>query len=149
MASMRTEDYLKTIYVITHKKGYARVSDIAHTLGVNPSTVTEMLQKLNKKNYINYEKYSGVTLTRKGERKASKLIKKYNLLKEFLIILGTDEKTASEEACEIEHVVKPKTMERLTRFVEFIKTREDPQWLRKFKKYCKTGKLPKCPKVKK
>lgn len=147
MAATRTEEYIETIYEIAKKKGYARVTDVSKFLNVGLSAVSEMFKKLKEGNYVNYEKYGGVTLTKKGEKLAISLEKKHTVLREFLIILGLDEKSADEDACKIEHVVKPETINRLTKFVEFIKSRRDPRWLEKFKGYYKTGKLPKCPKT--
>jgi len=45
------EDYLERIYKLMEEKGYARVSDIAEGLSVHPSSVTKMIQKLDKDNY--------------------------------------------------------------------------------------------------
>ncbi|MGA8904334.1 MAG: winged helix-turn-helix transcriptional regulator, partial [Candidatus Bathyarchaeia archaeon] len=42
----RVEDYLEVIYELIQKKGYARSADIAELLGVKPSSVTVMLQRL-------------------------------------------------------------------------------------------------------
>ena len=60
------EDYLEVIYNIIHRKGYARTTDIAEALDVKPSSVTEMLQKLDSKGFIEYRKYEGALLTDKG-----------------------------------------------------------------------------------
>lgn len=148
MVTKRTEEYLETIYELVQKKGYARVKDISNQLDVGLSTVTEMLKKLSDAGYINYEKYGAVTLTEKGEEIAVELEQKHKVLKDFLVILGIDEKVADEDACNIEHVVNPETIERLTRFVEFIQSLERPLWLEKFKKYYEKGVLPECPRIK-
>jgi Mn-dependent DtxR family transcriptional regulator len=57
------EDYLERIYKLIDEKGYARVSDIAEGLEVHPSSVTKMIQKLDKDQYLIYEKYRGLVLT--------------------------------------------------------------------------------------
>lgn len=146
MVTKRTEQYIEVIHEIVKKKGYARVKDVSESLGVGFSAVSEMFGKLSEKGYINYEKHGGVTLTEKGKRLASKLSKRHKILRDFLVILGVDEKIADEDACEIEHVVRKETMDRLTKFVEFVKSHEDPLWLKRFKEYYETGKLPECPK---
>ncbi|MFP3946431.1 MAG: metal-dependent transcriptional regulator [Halobacteriota archaeon] len=148
MVTKRTEEYLETIYELVQRKGYARVKDISNQLDVGLSTVTEMLKKLSESDYINYEKYGAVTLTKKGERIAVELEQKHKVLKDFLVILGIDEKVADEDACNIEHVVNPETIERLTKFVEFIQKLEKPLWLEKFKTYYEEGVLPECPRIK-
>ena len=145
MATERTEDYLEVLDAIIIEKGYAKVKDVSKILGVGPSSVTEMFQKLSKAGYINYEKYSGVTLTAKGKTIAKKTRKKHNTLKEFLLILGVNEKIADADACRIEHIVNPETMNRLTKFVEFVQRfKEGPRWLDHFKYFYETGKYVEC-----
>ena len=77
MVDTRAEEYIETIYEVVQRKGYAKVTDVAHLLDVGLSAVTEMFQKLSDKGYINYEKYSGVTLTKKGEKIAQVVLAKY------------------------------------------------------------------------
>ena len=144
MVATRTEEYIETIYEIVQKKGYARVKDVSQSLGVGLSTVSEMFKKLSEGGYVNYEKYGGATLTEKGEKVAIRLSEKHRVLREFLIILGLDERVADEDACEIEHVVKHETMNRLTEFVDFMHLHENPLWLERFKKYYETGELDDC-----
>ncbi len=122
-------------------------------LAVSPSSVTEMFQKLKEKGYINYEKYRGVTLTKKGSVIAEKTKKRHDTLKEFLCILGVPvcdfpEKIANEDACRIEHVVNTETMKRLRKFVSFVQDfDQSPRWLDHFKQYYATGKHFSCDKV--
>ncbi|HDM67182.1 MAG TPA: metal-dependent transcriptional regulator [Thermoplasmatales archaeon] len=145
MPTERIEDYLEAIQLITTKKGYARGKDVAELLGISPSSVTEMFQKLSKKGYINYEKYSGVTLTDKGRRIAIKTQRIHDTLERFLLILGLDENIAKEDACRIEHVLNPETIDRLTKFVEFVQQLEgSPLWLHRFKHYYETGEYIHC-----
>ena len=145
MTTERTEDYLEAIDSIIGKKGYARVKDISEILGVGPSSVTEMFQKLNKTGYINYEKYGGVTLTSKGKKIAKDTKKKHIILHEFLLILGVDDKIADEDACRIEHVLNPETLDRLTKFVEFMHMKEEtPRWLDHFNYFFITGEYIEC-----
>lgn len=145
MATERTEDYLEVLDAIIIEKGYAKVKDVSKILGVGPSSVTEMFQKLSNAGYINYEKYSGVTLTSKGKHIAKKTRKKHNTLREFLLILGVNEKIADGDACRIEHIVNPETMERLTKFVEFVQRfKEGPRWLDHFKYFFETGEYVEC-----
>ncbi|MFP4185990.1 MAG: metal-dependent transcriptional regulator [Thermoplasmata archaeon] len=147
MIGKREEEYLEVIYDVIQEKGYAKVKDIAEILDVGLSSVTEMFQKLDDKGYINYEKYSGVTLTDRGEEIAVALSEAHKVLKDFLIILGMDKELADEDACKIEHVVRRETMERLTKFVDFIQSHEEPLWLERFKKYYETGEMEECPKT--
>lgn len=145
MTTERTEDYLEAIDTIIGKKGYAQVKDISEILGLGPSTVTEMFQKLNKAGFINYEKYGGVTLTSKGKKIAKDTKKKHIILHKFLLILGVDDTIANEDACRIEHVLNPETLDRLTKFVEFMRMKEEtPRWLDHFNYFFNTGEYIEC-----
>ena len=145
MTTDRAEDYLEAIDTIVERKGYAQVKDVSKILNLGPSSVTEMFQKLTKGGYINYEKYGGVTLTAKGRRLAKKTKAKHKMLHEFLIILGVEDTTADIDACKIEHVLTPETLDRLTKFVEFIRQKEEtPRWLDHFNYFFETGKYIEC-----
>ncbi len=146
MTTDRAEDYLEAIDTIITKKGYAQVKDVSKLLEVGPSSVTEMFQKLTKAGFINYEKYGGVTLTTKGKKLAKETKKKHLMLHNFLMILGLEDNIADEDACKIEHVLNPETVERLTKFVEFVNMQEEkvPQWLEHFKYFFETGEYIEC-----
>ncbi|MCI0496724.1 MAG: metal-dependent transcriptional regulator [Thermoplasmata archaeon] len=145
MSTQRYEEYLEAIHTVVARKGYAKVTDVAELMAVSPAATTEMFQRLADNGFVNYEKYSGVTLTAEGMRVAETLSEKHTVLRELLVILGMDEATADEEACKIEHVVQPRTMELLTSFVEFISTRNSPRWLDAFHRFHEDGVLEECP----
>ncbi len=145
MTTDRAEDYLEALDTIIGKKGYAKVKDVCKILGIGPSSVTEMFQRLTKEGYLNYEKYGGVTFTLKGKKIAKETKAKHVMLHDFLIILGVDEMIAEEDACKIEHGLNPETVDRLTKFVEFVRIKEEgPRWLDHFKYYFQTGQYIEC-----
>jgi len=145
MRKRTIEDYVELLYSLQKINKPVHTNDIAHVLNINPASVTEIFQKLSKEGYINYEKYSGVTLTEKGKKIAIDTKKKHDTLKKFLKILGVNDKIANTDACKIEHVVNPETMKRLTKFVEFVQKFEDsPIWLDHFKFFYETGEYIKC-----
>ena len=140
------EDYIEVIYNLHRNKELVHTNDIASYLNIKPSSVTEIFQKLKNEGYLNYEKYSGATLTQKGIKIALKTKIKHEKLTEFLRLLGIDKKTAEEDACEMEHILHPITMDTIIKFVEVVKKCEvTPFWLYRLKKYVETGKLSKCP----
>jgi DtxR family Mn-dependent transcriptional regulator len=148
MTTGRTEDYLEAIHTIMERKGYAQVKDVSKILDLGPSTVTEMFQKLTKAGYLNYEKYGGVTLTPNGKKIAKATKAKHIMLHNFLLILGVDDEIANDDACKIEHVLTPESLDRLTKFVEFIRMKEEnPRWLDHFNYFFETGKYIECTPV--
>jgi DtxR family Mn-dependent transcriptional regulator len=120
MRKKTIEDYVKLIFTLETKNKKVHTNDIASLLDIAPSSVTEIFQKLSDEDYINYEKYCGVTLTEKGKKIAVRIKKKYDVLKNFLITLGVAEDIADKDACKIEHVVTPETMHKLTKFVKMF-----------------------------
>ncbi|MCK4969385.1 MAG: metal-dependent transcriptional regulator [Thermoplasmata archaeon] len=145
LASIRWEQYIETIDQVQQEKGYAKVKDVATALDVGLPTVTEMFGKLDEAGLINYEKWSGVTLTEEGQAMADGLRKKHETLMEFMTILGVPEGVADSDACAMEHNVSAETLDRLTRFVDFVNLPKDgPVWLQHFREYYETGETPAC-----
>jgi DtxR family Mn-dependent transcriptional regulator len=115
------EMYLKVIHGLIEENKVARVKDIADRLGVTKSSVSGALKSLSDKKLIDYDPYSFVTLTPKGERVASELLNKYRILTDFLVnVLSVPEEVAEENACRMEHVVDNFVLERLVQFLRFF-----------------------------
>ncbi|ACV24587.1 metal-dependent transcriptional regulator [Methanocaldococcus fervens] len=117
------EDYLEKIYLFTKENNRPiKTTELAKLLDIKPSAVTNMAKKLQELGYVNYEPYVGITLTEKGEDKAKEVWDKHKTLRIFLEkFLGLDEKTASEEACKLEHALSDKTLKKLKDFMEKFK----------------------------
>jgi len=72
-------------------------------------------------------------------------MKKHKIIADFLEIIGIERGLAEADACQIEHHVSPKTMNRLGKFVEFINNApHEPKWLEHFNYYVQTGKRKEC-----
>ena len=134
--SEAVEDYLEAIYVLMRRKGLARVRDLSSLLNVKAPTVTEMVQKLARRGLVIYERYRGVRLTPEGEEIAKGVLERHEVLKRFLRILGLDEEIAEEDACRMEHYLHAETVERLSKFVEFVLSAPGASWLKRFKEFC-------------
>ena len=146
MRKRTIEDYVELVYDLQKGKKRVHTNDIASSFSINPASVTEIFQKLNAEGYVSYKKYSGIKLTDKGKKIALKIKKKHKTLKEFLILLGVDNKIAEKDACEMEHILHPSTMDTIIKFVEVIKKCEvTPFWLERLKDYVRSGELSKCP----
>lgn len=119
------EDYLERIYQLIDTKGYARVSDIAEGLEVHPSSVTKMIQKLDKDNYVIYEKYRGLILTSKGKKMGKRLVDRHQLLEEFLTIIGVQDENIYIDVEGIEHHLSWDSITCIETLLEFF--RREPQ----------------------
>jgi len=124
------EDYLEKIYELMDAKGYARVSDIASSLEVQPSSVTKMIQKLDESDFVTYERYRGILLTEKGLRLGKLMKQRHLMLAEFLRMLGVSEETIQKDVEGIEHHVSPKTLDTLHDLLVFFG--EHPTYMEQF-----------------
>lgn len=124
MPTPSMEDYLERIYKLIDEKGYARVSDIAEGLEVHPSSVTKMIQKLDKDEYLIYEKYRGLVLTNKGKKIGKRLVDRHELLEEFLELIGVDQENIYKDVEGIEHHLSWDSITCIASLVEYFKRDE-------------------------
>jgi DtxR family Mn-dependent transcriptional regulator len=122
MRRKTVEEYIETIYGLEKKNKIASTGEIASHLKIRPSSVTEMLQKLEIRGLIEYKPYYGVALTDEGRKIAKTLDKKHKILAEFFHkVLGVKKEIAEKDACEIEHHVSKDTIKKLIEFIQLNK----------------------------
>src|SRR5690606_24502183 len=63
----------------------------------------KMIQKLDKDNYLIYEKYRGLILTPKGKKMGKRLMDRHHLLEDFLTVIGVQEENIYSDVEGIEH----------------------------------------------
>ncbi len=124
MPTPSMEDYIEQIYNLIEEKGYARVSDIAEALSVHPSSVTKMVQKLDKDEYLVYEKYRGLILTAKGKKIGKRLVFRHDLLEQFLKIIGVKDENIYNDVEGIEHHLSWDSIDRIGDLVQFFEEDE-------------------------
>jgi len=117
MASFTEENYLKAIYHLSDGETVS-TNDIAEATQTRAASVTDMLKKLAEKEYINYKKYQGVSLTENGRKIALGIIRKHRLWEVFLVDkLGFNWDQIHDLAEELEHI---KSLELTTRLDDFL-----------------------------
>ena len=129
--STSMEDYLEIISELVELKGYATTLDISRYMHVSAPSVTKMLQRLDEDGFLEYERYHGINLTKKGIQVAEGIRQKHGILLEFFEILGVGYETANQDAEGIEHHLNPKTIKQLRKFITFLKS--NPRILENFK----------------
>lgn len=133
------ENYLEVILDLEKNHKVARAKDIADRLELQRGSVTSALKSLADKGLINYAPYSLITLTAKGKKMAREITARHALLKNFLTrVLQVDAATAEDTACRLEHAIDPRTVERLTCFMEYIDhcPRTNEQWITSMLHFC-------------
>lgn len=97
--------YLEAIYVLLQKNERIRSIDVGAYLGYSKPSVSRAVGLLKGDGYIVVDHDGYITLTAKGQAFAEQLYERHTVLSNMLMALGVDEKTATEDACRIEHVI--------------------------------------------
>ena len=119
------ENYLETIFILQQRNGSVRSIDIANELGYSKPSVSRAMSILKKSGYILMDRSGNITFTEKGEKTASDIYERHQLITKYLMMtLDIDEATASEDACRIEHVLSKESfakIKKLTNPIEAFK----------------------------
>lgn len=111
-----SEMYLEAILVLAKKSGYVRSIDVSEYLGYSKPSVSRAMGILREGGYILMEKDGAITLTDSGKKLAETIYERHTVLSELLIRLGVDEKTATDDACRIEHVISDESFQAIKQY---------------------------------
>lgn len=103
------ENYLETILVLGKRQGNVRSIDIVNEMHFSKPSVSIAMKNLRQSNLIVMDQDGYIALTEAGRNIAETIYERHTLLSEWLMRLGVDEKTASEDACRMEHVISPES----------------------------------------
>ena len=102
--SVSAGDYLRAIYELGREKSPVSTARIAEVMQVSKASVSDMLRKLNQRNYVDHRPYKGVTLSDSGRDAAEQLLRKYQLWEQYLSrMLPCDADSAAHHAHQLEH----------------------------------------------
>jgi Mn-dependent DtxR family transcriptional regulator len=96
------ETYVEAIYVLSLESDKVRGKDISGYLGVTRPSVSRALNSLRERGLVKNEKSGYIKLTEGGLILAKHIYERHQLIRDHLIGLGVDDKTAEEDACRIE-----------------------------------------------
>ena len=103
--------YLETILKLSRNGKNVRSIDVCEEMGFSKPSVSRAVGLLKTGGYISVDKDGYITLTEIGEELAAKIYERHNVLTKFLISIGVDEQTASNDACKMEHVMSDEAFE--------------------------------------
>lgn len=107
------ENYLETILMLHKKQANVRSIDIANELQYSKASISIAMKRLREHGYIEIDDLGFITLTGKGQEIAKSMYERHRVLSNWLVSIGVDEKTATEDACRIEHVISQETFEKI------------------------------------
>ncbi len=118
MNSKRTDEYLKTIYVLYKDNKDIRVTDIANKMNCSKPSVTKQLNILTKYGYIIYESYGRIELTDSGINRAKDILEEDDIIYLLLNnILGINNDNLEYDASRIKSVISKETLDSITNYV--------------------------------
>ncbi len=103
------EMYLETIYILSKESDSVRAIDVGEHLGYTKPSVSRALGLLKNEGLIEKDPNGFLKLTKDGEKIAKNIYERHTVLSKLLMDIGVDEKTATEDACRIEHYISDKT----------------------------------------
>ena len=112
------EDYLECILILRERLGNVRSIDVVNEMGVTKPSVSVAMKKLREQEMVTFDENGFILFTDAGRKLAKKVYDKHKILTKALIAIGVNEKTAAEEACQIEHVISDATYKCIKDFVK-------------------------------
>lgn len=119
------ENYLETILILNKRIGQVRSIDIVRELNFSKPTVSVAMKHFKENGYISVDEEGFITLTKTGREIAERIYERHTVILEVLMELGVDRKTAYEDACLIEHDISDLTFERIKKFYQKIKAKQE------------------------
>ncbi|MDQ4077756.1 MAG: metal-dependent transcriptional regulator [Chloroflexota bacterium] len=111
----REEDYLKTIFILSHGQDTAVApGDLVERLGVSSAAVSRMTQRLADAGLLRRTAYQGVSLTFEGRLHALRVLRFHRLAEVFMVEqLGYDWAEVDETLDDLEHAMTEEFANRL------------------------------------
>ena len=103
------EMYLETIYVLSQESASVRAIDVGEYMGFSKPSVSRALGLLKDEGLIKKDDNGYIKLTATGEKHAKRIYERHTVLTELFMRIGVDEKTATDDACRIEHYISDTT----------------------------------------
>lgn len=119
--------HIVAIAELLERHGYARVSDVAKELNITRGSASLTLKALKQKGFVEEDENRFLRLSDKGESVANTVVGKKQLLHKFFHdVLGAPQEAAEVDTCKIEHLVGPRTAQRLAQFLRYVES-DDPR----------------------
>lgn len=112
------ENYLETILMLSKTHPVVRSVDIATELGFKKSSVSVAMKNLRESGHITVTKEGFIYLTESGKEIAEMIYERHELLSSWLISLGVDKNTATEDACRIEHDISKESFDAIKKVIK-------------------------------
>ncbi len=112
--SASVEDYLRAIYGLAERGSAVTNATLANRLGLSPSSVSGMINKLAQLGLVTHVRYRSVELTPEGRQLAYDVLRRHRLIELFLVeVLDYTWDEVHREADVLEHAVSDELVEHI------------------------------------
>ncbi len=112
------EMYLESILELSSTKEKVRSIDVSEYMNYSKPSVSRAMGILKSGGFIDIDDGGFITLTPKGKSVAEKISERHRIITDFLIKLGVDKKTATYDACKIEHHISDESFNALKAHID-------------------------------
>ena len=112
-----SENYLEAILMLSKKLPVVRSVDIANELGFKKSSVSIAMKILSQENHITVTDAGFIYLTDSGKEIANMIYERHEFISKWLIELGVPEEIATDDACQMEHVISRESFNAIKEYV--------------------------------
>lgn len=120
MPTITKENYLKALHYLHQKNSDISLTELGKAMQVSKPTVSDMVKKLQRQGWIEYEKYRPLRLTKKGKKTAALIVRKHRLAEMFLAqFMGFGWEEVHDMAEELEHIKSDKFFDRMDELMGF------------------------------
>ena len=110
------EMYLETILVLSQKQEVVHAVDVGREMGFSKPSVSRAVGILKEEGCITVEDHGAIVLTKKGKKIAETIYERHRVISDLLQEIGVSKKTATEDACRVEHYISNETFRALKKY---------------------------------
>lgn len=122
MNSLTEENYLKAIFHLLDSENQVTINELSKFLNIKMPSVNSMMKKFSEKNWVIYETYKPIKVTKTGRKEAAIVVRKHRLTEMFLVEkMGFGWENVHKIAEQLEHVHSEEFFDKMDEILNFPK----------------------------
>lgn len=111
-----SEDYLESILLLSRENEFVHRVDVARRIGVSQPAVQKAIKILERDGMVEFDGMH-IYLTQKGSEYATEIFDRHCTLTDFLKSIGVNPADAEADACKMEHILSPASIDAIKKFL--------------------------------
>lgn len=122
MNSLTEENYLKAIFHLLDSENQVTINELSKFLNIKMPSVNSMMKKFSEKNWVIYETYKPIKVTKTGRKEAAIVVRKHRLTEMFLVEkMSFGWENVHKIAEQLEHVHSEEFFDKMDEILNFPK----------------------------